>query len=337
MSDKLWDAVKASVDDEVVREKQAQAQSVNSKLGGVPTHADKANALRDPLRPNVLAAAGWLNDRQKADEYAAWAAKDRDIWGRGLERGAVRPGAPGNVAVDARRYEDPRLAYNRQELAAAMRQAQARQSPQMTAATIDQGPQSAMAARQMALAGALEAGGPSATAGMFGRSRDAAIKQAMAGGRPTMAGGAMASGLSEQAGQIGQARSTEQMDRQALASGLASGARGADIGLAAGQAGLQQQSSEQNLAGRLQTRQQIDDLTRYYTSTGLTLEQAQRSAWQEYDRQRVEAVQFQAGVDRSVLMAEDKMGWDAMAGVASAAGTMVGQFAAGAAKGVAGK
>jgi hypothetical protein len=59
------------------------------------------------------------------------------------------------------------------------------------------------------------------------------------------------------------------------------------LGAASTQAGLDQDASKTNLGASLQQQAQVDSMTQFYVSAGLTMDQARAQAMQEYEKLRI--------------------------------------------------
>lgn len=226
--------------------------------------------------------------------------------------GPTRSITPGKV--DSFMFTDPTYDPNKKMLADALSKRAAQPALSMTGAKLNVDPSgAAMSAdtrgRQMGLVDALTAAsqgrGPSAAQSALQAGTDQAMRNSMAlarsgTGNPSVAmKGALLSNaeLSQQAANTaaGIAANEQNAARSQLVGALEGvrgqdlGQRGQDIGIATTQAGLDQDTGKTNLAAALQEKQQLDEMTKYYTSLGLTLDQAQAAARQRYEELRVEA------------------------------------------------
>lgn len=219
-------------------------------------------------------------------------------WEAGLPR--YSPRAAENVA-DSRRYEDPYLADNLAAMNRGRAAAQQMTAPQMAAGSIDGAQQGEWRDRQMRWLQQLEAqaagtAGPSDAEQALQSETQAALAMQSAIGATSNVPAAVAARraamgragvMQEASGAVERLRAGEmEQARQALHGALGD-VRSSDIAMAGAQAQLAQRAGETNLQSQLDTQAQIDEMTRYYTSTGLSLEQAQQQAWQEYDRLRL--------------------------------------------------
>lgn len=246
----------------------------------------------------------------------------------GLAPGAAPP--PIDVA-DARRYEDTTLGATTGALRDASAARGALGVDSMTGAQI--GPAGDQwRARQMQMIAALEAqaaGGR--TEGQDQLATDLgqamAMQRALAATEGTAQARRRAAFGQAEIGQAGASQMAELRARDQIAArqqlqGVLGDVRGMDIGRATQQAGFDQATASQNMGAALDQRAQLDDMERYYRSTGLTLEQAQQAAWQEYDRQRVNSELRQYGLDRGKQVATMQGGLTAAGVAASTLGTL---------------
>lgn len=247
--------------------------------------------MSDRMKPVGQPTAATQRRMDSGTQLDAWTDNPdagRAIWGRGLPENAPRPGSADVSFADARRYVHARLPQQMQELRAQQEQRAAVAAPTMRGAPMDTRNADQVRARQMALATALErAGGPSIAAGIGTRDRERALVAGFARGGARGAALATQAGAVDTASGVAGALADATGRRQALALALSGDARRQDIGQATTRAELDQAESTANLRAALQARQQINEMTRYYTSTGLTLQQAQTAAWREYEQSRL--------------------------------------------------
>lgn len=190
--------------------------------------------------------------------------------------------APG-YSVDPNAAVIPNAAATRHVLDAGAMMSARREAP-----TIATGPQDQFRAQQAGLAGALVAQangqGPSLAQGQLRSATDRNLAQAMAVGQALGANnpgalreiGNQRAAISQQAAaDSSQLALQEQMQARNQLGQVLAGARGQDIGLASGQAQLSQQQQEVN-----------DQMVRFYTSAGMSLDQAQQQAALELERLR---------------------------------------------------
>lgn len=180
---------------------------------------------------------------------------------------------------------------------------QARGPSQMQGGYIDPRMQDQTRGQQGSLAALLQqramgTGGPSAAELQMQRGLDSNMSQAMsmaASQRGQNAGGGMRA-MMQQRAQLGQQgiadagvlRAQEQMGAQNSLGQLLTGMRGQDIGMATGQAQLDQSTNQSNLAAKMQQKQMNDQMTQYYMTQGMTLAQAQQQAAMDMERLRVQ-------------------------------------------------
>ena len=214
---------------------------------------------------------------------------------KGIE-GAFKDAMPGVNKFKAKAYPynpaafvDPNLEANRTKFQQGLIDARNRTAPSAGAASVNQVPQAQFRKGQMDLVAALQAQaagqGPSLANAQLRQATDRNISQSMAlqnsarGGNPAMAArniGNQAANLNQQAaGQSAINRMQEQATaREQLASVLGAG-RAADIGLATSDAGFAQQSGLANQDAGLRQTAMNDDMSRYYNTAGMTIEQQQ--------------------------------------------------------------
>ncbi len=218
-----------------------------------------------------------------------------------------------------------------------MQAAQLGPAAQMSAAQIATAPQNQFRQQQMNLAqmlGSAAAGqGPSAAQAQLKLATDRNMGQALAlalGARGGNQAGALKQAQmqraligQEAASQSSALRAQEQQAAQASLGQLLSAGRGADIGLASDQAGLQQQAgmanqaatnqfalqqgqfgqqaNAMNLQAGAEQQKQVNDLTAKYMAMGMTLDEAQRNA-------EIQQRQFQASLLAQQEAARNQVG-----------------------------
>lgn len=84
---------------------------------------------------------------------------------------------------------------------------------------------------------------------------------------------------------------------------------------------MQQQANANNLQAGIEQQRQLDEMTKYYTSNGLTIEQAQFAARQQMAQQEQNAaldrLRIQAGLNGQAAQADTQMGGAAVGALAS--------------------
>jgi hypothetical protein len=203
-------------------------------------------------------------------------------------------------------------------------------APTGRAATIRTRPQEEWRRRQLGLAdlltGIATGEAPSAadiaaqqqTERTLGAIMSAAASQpGHVGGRFRAAGAAQAEAGSRIAREAAAARIGEQQAAAQALGGLLGGARGQDIGLATGQAGLTQQMALANLQTEAGTQQMREQLLQNYMSMGMDFATAQTQANLDLERMRTEAV-TQAAIASQTAAQEAEAG--------SGVGGLIGQL-----------
>lgn len=236
---------------------------------------------------------------------------------------------PGHVGVDPNAANIPGYEQDRARALGGAGGAQGRMGPQTGFANINQGPQDQFRQGQMDLVSALTAQaagqGPSLAQGQLQQATDRNMAQAMALGR-AQAGGQNAglamrqiqqahAGMNQQAASDSALlRMNEQMQARNMLGQVLAGGRGQDIGLAAEQAGLQQQSMLANQNSALQMQGMNDAQQRFWeqllaqqaqaqgannmgmaglqAQTGLANEGLQQGAYDEAARRRLMLTQM---------------------------------------------
>lgn len=232
---------------------------------------------------------------------------NRSVYGREIKNigdigGAImgdqrRPGllglgtrTPNQVNVDPGAAGLPGYEQDRARSLAGIGQFDARGGPMADYARLNMAPQAQFRNGQMDLVQALtmqaNGQGPSLAQGQLQQATDRNLAQAMALGQSM--GGAQGAGLAQrnilqqQAGMSQQAASDssllrlqEQLQARNMLGQVLAGARGQDIGLAAEQAGLQQQSLMGNQNAALQQMSLNDAMRRFYEQQATGLAQTQ--------------------------------------------------------------
>lgn len=217
-------------------------------------------------------------------------------------------------------YSDPNYAANKAKMAAGETAVANRPNQTMTGAqvgptaVIDQAPQGQVRAQQMTLADQLAAQargeGPSVAQGQLQKATDANLAAALAQGA-AYRGGSPVGGFrqaafnraaitQDAANQSAQLRATEIQQARGQLGSVLDQTRGTDVGLATSQAGLDQQgiltqaqldetTGQANLNAGVQQQQQKDEMVKFYTSQGLSLDEANKQA-------EIQQRQFNAGL-----------------------------------------
>jgi hypothetical protein len=271
-----------------------QAQSDNGTLA-VKEGADGTDVLYNRGRAPTAAEINAVNTGQAAAHTPG---------AFGLTQG------PQSGRPDWQLYNDPTYEGNRQDLAGAL---QARQGLDNLGMNVDpSGAANSAQARgsQMDLIAELQkrarGEGDSLAQLQFQQATDANMSGAMALARSGRGnpGVAMKQALAQQgsigqnaANQSSQLRLNEQAQAQGQLADVLSGVRGQDLGQRGQDIGI----ASTDLSAALDQRKQLDEMTKYYTSTGLSLDQAQAEARKQYENLRVLSYNQQ----RAAQMAED--------------------------------
>lgn len=271
MAYQWWDSVKATFGDQAAQGRQKQ--SVDQ------WYAD--------------------NPQNKRQDFGEWAQNAwRDIKGGVNEFMGTGPRNIDERQVDASAGQMGRSDWWQQTLGQGAQDAAGRGAPLWRGATLNGDQQAQFRAQQSELANMLMAQargqGPSLAQGQLQQATDRNMAQALAMAQATNpnGGGAGLRNLANQRAAIGQQaasdsallRMQEQMAAQNMLGQVASGARGQDIGFAVEQAGLQQQTGLANQQARLQQQAQNDALVKFYTSMGMSLDEANRQAAIEMEK-----------------------------------------------------
>lgn len=214
--------------------------------------------------------------------------------------------------TDTRMYQLPNYTANRSNAFSGAMRADSRGPASAMAAQINTGQSDQMRGRQMGLADLLDAqargtGGPSAAELQMRRGADQNVANAMgmmAAQRGSNAGAAMRQ-IGQQRAAIGAQtnadaglmRAQEQMSAQNQLGQLLTGVRGQDMSMATGQAQLQQQAGLANLQSSVQQRAMNDQMVQYYTSAGMSLDQAKLAAQQALDQISFERWKAREGIN----------------------------------------
>lgn len=234
---------------------------------------------------------------KKAGQFGNWAGDQFSTLSGAVMGGSDSPGLlgtgqyrPGEVYTpDRNASQIAGYGDTRNRMLAGAAGAQGRQSAQTQAAQINMAPQGQFRDQQTALANALMAQsrgeGPSLAQMQLQRATDTNLANALAmaasqrGSQSLGAGrnAAMQRAAMQQqaAADSGMLRLQEQQAAQNMLGQVLSGARGQDIGLAQGQAGLDQQTNLANLQADMQQRGMNDAMTQFYTGQGNQMDLAQ--------------------------------------------------------------
>lgn len=305
------------------------------------------DALKDPLDKQKAkdSAAGAVDPTQSIDKWTGGLGKGNsggidptgqlgDIFsglgGGGSGGAGTRPEliAPADIATPVMSgYRDPssldpRTALINQAAQAQFRTQQQNLIGQLALQASGRGPSVAGAQLQQA-----SQANQAATFAQLASARGAAA------GNPGLARNAMNTSANIQAQtarDAAVARMQEQMNAQGALAGTLNQARGADIGLATSQAGLQQQSNMAQYNSQIAMAQQYNDLKAKYAAMGLDAQKANQMA--ALDIQRIAQSNYLADLDRAnaqqaASKAQMSQGLGAIAGVA---GTIYGGPAGGA-------
>jgi len=232
---------------------------------------------------------------QKSRSAEKSALKDIRGYGRNLEEYykalGYREGAtPYLYQRDA--FTDPYRDQNKEMLARALAARQGVETPTVQGATIDPTQQEQFRNYQLNLANQLQGQATGQTPSLGELQLKQGMSDAMAqqrafaasqgGVSPALAARQAAIAGGELQGQTNmaaaQTRLAEQLQAQQQLAGLAAQGRESDLGLAGAQANLMQQASLANQQAQLQAQNQLDQMTQYYVTQGLSLDQAQWAA-----------------------------------------------------------
>lgn len=262
-------------------------------------------------------------------------------------------------AFTAKTYHDPNYAQNKVNVGNRIGEIDHRGPYQkMDAATtgptaqIAKGPQDQFRGGQVGLVDALtrsaNGDGPSLAQGQLQQATDQGIKQAMAlaasarGVNPAVAARMAADQASatqqNAAGQSAQLRLQEQQQARQQLAGVLDQSRGADIGLATSQAGLdqqgimqnatfQQQANANNLQSGVQQQQQRDDLVQKYLSMGMSLDQANMQAEIQQKQWNAGALNQAVAASKGVSTANSAQGTQLAGAGIGAAGALIAALA----------
>jgi hypothetical protein len=224
------------------------------------------------------------------------------------------PGTQTSNRPDWRLFTDPAGEANRQMLGQALGARQAMPTQSMTGAKLntelfsqDRAAAAGARAGQMGLADAIAARargeGGSLAQLQFQQATDSSLSSALAlarsgRGNSTLnmkaALGQQGTMIQNAANQSSQLRLQEQAQAQEQLGNVLGQVRAGDmnsqqlaLGAASTQAGLDQDASKTNLGASLQQQAQVDSMTQFYVSAGLTMDQARAQAMQEYEKLRI--------------------------------------------------
>lgn len=244
---------------------------------------------------------------------------------------ATDPTAMTGASPDWHLYDDPTYAGNKASLAEALAARQGQPAKTMTFDNAAGGLMAQDRTRQLSLADALAeraAGrGPSVVQSQLQAATDQnlnsqlALAKSSTGNRSVaMKNAMMNSGTIGQqaANQSAQLKAQEQMDATGQLGGLLSGMQGQNLAQRGQDIGV----GSQNFAGALEQQKQIDDMTRYYQSMGITLDQAKAQAMKEYSDAKMRGYFGTRSAQGAELAAKMQQDSQIAGGVASAVGAL---------------
>jgi hypothetical protein len=263
---------------------------------------------------------------------------------------SVVQGRDGNLFFDAGKVTDPNYGTNKAWLQGTLggvlnREAQTMQGAQAQGATINTASQDQIRAAQLALMGNLQntaAGqGPSVAQEQLRQATDRNMANALAmaaaqgGGAAAyrQAAFARAAATQDMASQSAQLRAQEIAQAQNTLAGVAQGARGQDIGLAAGQAqmtqqnaqfnaGLAQDTGKTNLLAGVEQQKMKDQIVQQYLAMGMSLDQAQFQAEIQQRQYNAGVLAQQEGIRQGVAVQQGAQTAQMVGAGLAAAGTM---------------
>lgn len=241
------------------------------------------------------------------------------------------PTAMTGASPDWNLYDDPSYAGNKASLAEALAARQGQPAKTMTFDNAAGGLMAQDRTRQLSLADALAeraAGrGPSVVQSQLQAATDQNLNSQLALARSSTGNRAVAmknammnSGTIGQqaANQSAQLKAQEQMDATGQLGGLLSGMQGQNLAQRGQDIGV----GSQNFAGALEQQKQVDDMTRYYQSMGITLDQAKAQAMKEYSDAKMRGYFGTRSAQGAELAAKMQQDSQIAGGVASAVGAL---------------
>jgi hypothetical protein len=333
-----------------MEETWARRDAAVAAQGPAPWHG-KNEVIRDHSRqyiPNMVVGEGYRTDPGQTDDHLFYTYQPDIVRDTTTEANKATLGARLS-GLDARQNQT-------------MQAARLGPAAQMGAAQIGTDQQALWRQRQLGLAmqlgAAAEGRGPSVAQDQLKMATDRSMRQQLGlalGARGGNQAAAMKQAQMQQA-MIGQEaaaqsavlRAQEQQAAQASLGQLLAGARGADIGLATTQAGLQQQAAMQNqdalnqfglqqgqfgqqanamnLQVGVDQQRQKDAMIATYMQMGMTLDEAQRNADIQQNQFRASLLAQQEAARHGVGLQSAAQGMQLAGGLASAGGAVLGQM-----------